>query len=73
VSKERDPEPAASRPADPGWGGLCPTCAKVRLIKSGKGSTFLMCQHAAVDPRWPKYPPQPVRSCPAFEKVQPQA
>lgn len=57
------------RPADPGFGGLCPGCAHVRFVRSGKGSTFLLCRKAETDPRYPKYPPQPVRSCPAHEKV----
>jgi hypothetical protein len=41
---------------------LCHRCAHVRLITSGKGSTFLMCKA----PQLPKYPPQPVTACPAF-------
>jgi hypothetical protein len=41
---------------------LCHRCAHLRLITSGKGSTFLMCQ----EPSLPKYPPQPVRQCIAF-------
>jgi len=45
----------------------------VRAIRSGKGSTFLMCQLGVDDPRWPKYPPQPVVSCPRFERYIPSA
>ena len=41
---------------------LCHRCAHLRLVTSGKGSTFLMCQ----DPALPKYPPQPVRACRGF-------
>lgn len=38
---------------------LCHGCAHLRLVQSGKGSTFLMCQ----EPSLPKYPPQPIRAC----------
>lgn len=41
---------------------LCHRCVHLRLVTSGKGSTFLMCQ----EPSLPKYPPQPVRACPKF-------
>lgn len=41
---------------------LCHRCAHLRLIRSGKGSTFLMCQH----PSLPKYTGQPVRVCAGF-------
>jgi hypothetical protein len=45
---------------------LCTTCALMKLIVSGKGSRFLLCTHSQVDPRFPKYPPQPVLQCPAY-------
>ncbi|MDZ4771842.1 MAG: hypothetical protein SGI72_01770 [Planctomycetota bacterium] len=70
MSTDRTTNRDGSRPTDPGWGGLCPSCTKVRVITSGKGSTFLMCKHSATDERFSKYPPQPVRSCTAFEKVE---
>ncbi len=41
---------------------LCHRCAHVRIVESGKGSVFLMCQ----EPSLPKYGPQPVRSCRGF-------
>ncbi|HEU4612006.1 MAG TPA: hypothetical protein VFS15_08005 [Kofleriaceae bacterium] len=41
---------------------LCHRCANLRLVHSGKGSTFLMCQQ----PQLPKYPRQPVAGCPGF-------
>ncbi len=43
---------------------LCHRCAHLRLVTSGKGSTFLMCQH----PDLPKYPRQPVIACPGFSE-----
>lgn len=52
------------RPApDPGLGGLCPGCKHVRRIESARGSVFLRCTLASADPRFPKYPPQPVVRC----------
>jgi 23S rRNA (uracil1939-C5)-methyltransferase len=47
---------------------LCPQCAHVEEIVSDRGSTFLLCRKSAVDPSFPKYPPQPVVSCPGFER-----
>ena len=41
---------------------LCHRCAFVRLVTSGKGSTFLMCQEPSL-----QYGPQPVRTCPEFQ------
>jgi hypothetical protein len=38
---------------------LCHHCVHLRLVTSGKGSTFLMCQ----EPSLPKYPRQPVVAC----------
>ena len=52
---------------DPGR-GLCPTCAEVREVRSAKGSVFLLCSLAATDPRFGRYPPQPVRVCPGYRR-----
>ena len=41
---------------------LCHRCVHLRVVRSGRGSTFLMCQH----PDLPKYPRQPVAACPGF-------
>ena len=41
---------------------LCHRCVYLRLVRSGKGSTFLMCQ----EPSLPKYTGQPVRVCRGF-------
>ena len=48
--------------------GLCPRCRHVRPIVSERGSTFLRCMKQRSDPRFPKYPPQPVLACPGFER-----
>ncbi len=47
--------------------GLCTECRNVRIIRSDRGSVFYLCQLAAADPRFPKYPSLPVRDCPGFQ------
>jgi hypothetical protein len=42
--------------------GLCATCEHLRLLASRR-SVFVRCGLAAVDPRFPRYPPLPVRAC----------
>lgn len=42
---------------------LCQTCAHVKEIVSGRGSRFWMCERHRTDPRFSKYPPQPVVRC----------
>lgn len=41
---------------------LCHRCVYLRIVRSGRGSTFLMCQ----EPTLPKYTAQPVRVCRCF-------
>ncbi|MDZ7705699.1 MAG: hypothetical protein U5L04_14595 [Trueperaceae bacterium] len=43
-------------------GGLCGVCTSAKLIKSSRGSLFVLCEH----PEPPKYPPQPVVRCGSF-------
>jgi hypothetical protein len=35
----------------------------MRRVDSAKGSVFLMCKRADTDPRYAKYPPQPIARC----------
>jgi hypothetical protein len=42
---------------------ICHTCGHLRIIRSGKGSVFLLCEAKPPVPDWPKYPRQPVFSC----------
>ena len=49
--------------------GLCQSCAAVKRIESAKGSVFWMCTRHAADPRFPKYPPQPVRACSGWTRA----
>lgn len=48
--------------------GLCESCAHARIVVSGKGSTFYLCELAAVDPSFRKYPPLPVLSCRGYQE-----
>jgi hypothetical protein len=47
--------------------GLCDHCVHQRLVTSGRGARFSMCEHGLRDPDWPKYPQMPVMACPRFE------
>ncbi|MEW4566838.1 hypothetical protein AB1L88_03135 [Tautonia sp. JC769] len=54
---DRPPQTAAS---------LCRSCASKRDVVTGKGSRFLLCERSRTDPGYPKYPMQPVVSCPGY-------
>ena len=47
---------------------LCERCRHLRVVVSAKGSRFLRCALARTRPELPKYPPQPVLACAAFEE-----
>jgi hypothetical protein len=47
--------------------GLCDTCKHQRIVKSGRGSTFSMCELGRTDANWPKYPRVPVAKCGRYE------
>ncbi len=50
--------------------GLCVACAHVRVIKSGRGSVFVMCERGLrKEPGYVKYPPLPVLRCAGFEQA----
>jgi hypothetical protein len=49
-------------------GGLCGACLHVRVIRSGRGSVFLMCERGLrKEPGYVKYPPLPVVRCAGHE------
>jgi hypothetical protein len=45
---------------------LCESCSFGKEIISGKGSRFLLCEKSKTDPRFPKYPRQPVMRCQGY-------
>ena len=47
--------------------GLCGACRASRIVVSGRGSTFRLCERSATDARYPRYPVLPVLACPGFE------
>ena len=47
--------------------GLCGGCVHVRTVRSGKGSTFYLCELSRVDPAFPRYPRIPVLRCRGYE------
>ena len=49
---------------------LCARCQHVRVIVSGKGSRFLLCQKSQHDERYAKYPPQPVVRCAGYQAAE---
>jgi hypothetical protein len=51
--------------------GLCASCRWVRVVTSRRGSTFYRCARAETDPRFVRYPPLPVLTCPGYEREAP--
>ena len=51
--------------------GLCIGCVESRRVVSAKLSEFWMCERAARDPRFKKYPPLPVRQCMGYAPRSP--
>ncbi|SIO58068.1 hypothetical protein SAMN05444166_5557 [Singulisphaera sp. GP187] len=45
---------------------LCERCEGMRVIISGKGSRFLLCERSQTDARFVKYPSQPVLRCQGY-------
>ena len=59
-------ESAPSSPRE----GLCATCIHARRVPNDRGSVFVRCAYAAIDPSYPKYPRLPMLACPAHRSVQ---
>jgi hypothetical protein len=58
-------DPDEPQQAPPG-AGLCAAGRHRRVIVSDRGSRFLQCALAAVDPRFPRYPRLPVIACDGY-------
>lgn len=46
--------------------GLCIACRRHRLVVSGRGARFHMCELSKSDPAYPRYPPLPVLACAGY-------
>lgn len=46
--------------------GLCGACAQARVVRSSRGSAFLLCERARTDPAYPRYPVLPRLHCEGF-------
>lgn len=49
---------------------LCESCRWKRDVVSGTGSRFLLCTLSQTDPRFKKYPPQPVVKCTGYVEAR---
>lgn len=49
--------------------GLCLTCRCKRVVTNRRGSVFFRCARADTDPRYVRYPPLPVETCPGYEEA----
>jgi hypothetical protein len=58
------------RERPPRSAGLCSECVHAHVVRSGKGSTFLMCGLSKTDARFRKYPPLPVLRCDGFQPAE---
>ncbi len=52
---------------------LCLICHYVKRIRTRKSSTFYLCGLHSKDPRFVKYPHQPVLSCKGYTPASPDA
>lgn len=52
--------------------GLCDACEHQRLVHTGRGSVFSLCERSRADARYPKYPRVPVAACPGFTPSAPR-
>lgn len=53
--------------------GLCGACVHARVVRSGRGSTFWLCEQSRTDARFPRYPRLPVLACVGFMKREPES
>ena len=58
-------DPLEPRQAVPA--GLCADCRHAAIVVSDRGSTFVRCERSKTDPRFPRYPPLPMRRCDGHE------
>jgi hypothetical protein len=49
--------------------GLCDRCRHARIVRSSRGSEFVLCERSRTDRRFPRYPHLPVVACVGFERL----
>lgn len=49
--------------------GECGRCRHVRMVGNDRGASFYLCQRAADDDRFPRYPRLPMHDCPGYEQI----
>jgi len=47
--------------------GLCDSCRFQRIVRTGRGSVFTLCERSRTDSSFPKYPRVPVTECRGYE------
>ena len=47
--------------------GQCSGCLHLRRVASARGSDFVLCRRAALEPTFPRYPNLPMSDCPGYE------
>jgi len=51
--------------------GLCAHCRNASTVTSSRSVTFYLCRLSLTDPRYPKYPTLPVRTCDGYTAAEP--
>ncbi len=46
--------------------GLCDMCTHMQIVRSSKGSSFVLCRLSEVNPAFRRYPALPVTACPGY-------
>jgi hypothetical protein len=59
-------DPLRSGQAGRSSAGLCATCTHRQIVRTARGSEFVLCRLSFTDPRFPKYPPLPVVACAGY-------
>jgi len=54
--------------ATPVNAGLCETCSHRQIVRSSKGSSFVLCRLSEVDPSFRRYPVLPIIACRGYER-----
>jgi len=63
-------DPVGARGGSNAHVGLCFTCRHARRVPTTR-ATYWLCERAATDPRFEKYPRLPVLTCPGYEPGEP--